>query len=187
LSVGIAWAKSTAPNKVDRAMNVFREMKALYRSGDHEHLKPNVIAYNAVMNACAFCNNVGGGGSTSISLQEQSHAMEMAHSILKEMEQSSNEFNVTPDQVTYGTFLKVCANQLPDCSTRQQIVEVLFKKCVRDGQVGNLVLQQLKTMINEELYMRLIGKPQNADITMEDLPQEWWCNVVEGKGRWKRS
>jgi len=152
-------------------------MKGLYQQGNHDHLKPNVIAYNAVLNACAFSNSNGG-------LVESSHAMEMAHAIFKEMEQSDC---VKPDQITYGTFLKVCANQLPDCSTRQQLVEVLFKKCIRDGQVGNLVLQQLRVMIPDELYVKLLGRSPNSELSVEDLPHEWWCNVVEGKGRRKRS
>lgn len=157
--------------KAERAHNLLREMKQLYKDGN-KHLKPNVVAYNAVINACAF---------SSGELQESSRAIEIAHSIFKEMEESKD---ARPDQVTYGTFLKVCANQMPDCSTRQQLVEVLFKKCSKDGQVGHLVLQQLKAMASEELFKRLVGKRPEEDYSIEDLPQEWCCNVVEGK--WKR-
>jgi hypothetical protein len=170
-------------------MNLFREMKQLYRSGNHEHLKPNVVAYNAVLNACAFCNPAG-----EYCLHQSSRAMEMAHAVLKELDggnngkSKGNEFGVKPDQVTYGTFLKVCANQLPDCSTRQQIVEMIFKKCQRDGQVGNLVLQQLKAMLasDPDLYQKLVGKPIDAEVSMDDLPSTWRRNVVEGKWRRKQ-
>lgn len=147
-------------------------MKSLYEAGN-KHLQPTVVSVNAVMNACAYTSNND--------LQEQNRAIEIAHRMLRELDKSS--FG-GPDQVTYGTFLKVCANQMPDCNSRSQIVDSIFKKCCNDGQVGNLVLQQLKSIANPELYERLVGCSIVDDVRMEDLPSEWWCNVVEG--RWRR-
>jgi hypothetical protein len=66
-------------------------------------------------------------------------------------------------------------------------MEVIFKKCAENGQLGNLVLQQLKSMGPPDLYYNLVGFDINDDVRMEDLPQEWWCNVVEGKLRRRRS
>ena len=126
------------------------------------------------MNACAY---------TSGDVMEQNRAMEIAHAHLKDLE-SADYGN--PDHVTYGTFLKVCANQMPDCSTRQQIMEVVFGQCIRDGQVGNLVLQQMRAMGPGDLYYRLVGRDILEEIQMEDLPAEWWANVVEGKWRRRR-
>jgi len=148
-------------------------MVAAYESGN-TRVRPNVVAVNAVMNACAY---------TSGDVMAQNRAMEIAHKRLRDLENSDYG---SPDQITYGTFLKVCANQMPDCSTRQQIMEVVFKKCVRDGQVGNLVLQQIKVMGPPELYYHLVGRSIDEDIRMEDLPEEYWCNVVEGKWRRRR-
>ena len=145
-----------------------------YEAGNTS-VKPNVVAFNAVINACAYTN-----GDT----EEQNRAMEIAHKQLKLLETSDYG---SPDQVTYGTFLKVCANQMPDCETRQQIITVIFKKCVRDGQVGNLVLQQLKAMGPPSLFLRLTGREIEEDIKMEDLPHEWRGNVVEGKWRRRRN
>ena len=68
-----------------------------------------------------------------------------------------------------------------------EIVEVLFKRCCRDGQVGNFVLQQLKAMSSEDVYEELVGRSIHEHVQMEDLPKDWWCNVVEGKWRRKRS
>lgn len=148
-------------------------MVTAYYSGD-KSLKPNVVAVNAVMNACAY---------TSGDVMEQSRAMEIAHAQLKQLE--SSDYG-TPDQVTYGTYLKVCGNQMPDCSTRQQIMEVIFKKCVNDGQVGNLVLQQLKAMGPPDLYCKLVGRSFEEETRIADLPSDWTCNVVEGKWRRRR-
>lgn len=160
--------------KAERAKNLFRLMKVAFEAGNKK-ARPNVIAVNAVMNACAY---------TSGDVPEQNRAMEIAHTVMKELE--SSDWG-TPDQVTYGTFLKVCKNQMPDCNTRQQIMEVIFRKSVRDGQVGNLVIQQLKAMGPADLYFDLIGFDMYDEIRMEDLPQEWWSNVVEGKKRRRRN
>lgn len=166
-----AWARSQQHGKAERALNLFREMKQLHEAGN-KHLRPNTVAANAVMNACAY---------TSGDVHEQNRAVEIAHTILKELEQSPYG---KPDQVTYGTFLKVCANQMPDCSTRNQVISVVFKKCQKTGQVGNFILQQLKAMASEEIYMMLLGRGIHEDIQIADLPSEWWCNVVEN--RWRR-
>ena len=172
-NIDTAWARSQQPGKAERANNLFRSMVQAYEGGNSS-LRPNVVAVNAVMNACAY---------TSGDVMAQNRAMEIAHKRFRELESSTYG---SPDQVTYGTFLKVCANQMPDCSTRQQIIEVVFKKCVRDGQVGNLVLQQLKAMGPANLYRRLVGREMEDEIRIEDLPSEWWRNVVEGKWRRRR-
>lgn len=150
-------------------------MRALYEKGN-PHVRPNVVAVNAVMNACAY--------TSGDILAEQTRAVEIAHKIMKDFEKSPYG---KPDQVTYGTFLKVCANQMPDSHSREQIVEILFRKCCKDGQVGNLVIQQLKALSSKDLYQKLIGRSFDEDLTIEDLPEEWWCNVVEGKWRRKRN
>ena len=167
-----AWARSTAHGKADRALNLFREMESLYEAGNIK-LRPTVVSYNAVMNACAYTSNSD--------LHEQNRAIEIAHKMLRKLENSPYG---DPDQVTYGTFLKVCAFQMSDCSSRHQIVDSIFKKCCMDGQVGNLVLQQIRTIADEEQYYRLVGRSIDEEIRMEDLPSDWWCNVVEG--RWRR-
>ncbi|VEU33597.1 unnamed protein product [Pseudo-nitzschia multistriata] len=170
-----AFARSNQlTDKAERANNLFRSMMDAYEKDPKmSHLKPNVVAVNAVMNACAY--------TIQGDINEQNRAMEIAHNLLKILEDSDYG---SADQITYGTFLKVCANQMPDCATRQQIMEVIFQNSARDGQVGNLVIQQLRAMGPPELYYRLTGHYIEEDIRMEDLPKEWWVNVVEG--RWRK-
>ena len=151
-------------------------MTELYEAGN-QSVRPNVVAVNAVMNACAYTSDRHG-------VKDQNRAMEIAHMRLKELENSSYG---SPDQITYGTFLKVCANQMPDCDTRRQLIRVLFKKCSQEGQVGNMVLNELRHMGPPDLYEQLVERPIQEDIKMEDLPAEWWCNVVEGKWRRRRN
>jgi len=172
-----AFARSNMlKHKAERANNLFRTMKQSYDSTEGgvnmNHLRPNVVAVNAVMNACAYT-----AGDTI----EQNRAMEIAHKRFKDLEESDYG---APDQITYGTFLKVCANQMPDCATRQQIIEVIFQKSTQDGMFGNLVLSQLRAMGPADLFYRMVGHSIEDEIDPEDLPKEWWCNVVEG--RWRR-
>ena len=175
----VAYARSGLSDKAERASNLYNDMKKLYLAGN-QHVRPNVVAVNAVLNACAFT-------TTGDDIRLQNRVVEIAHSILKELEQSPNVFG-KPDQVTYGTFMKTCANQMPDSHTRQQIVEILFKKCCKDGQVGDLVLQQFRSMASDELFQQLIGRSKSdASLRIEDLPKEWSCNVVEGKWRRRRN
>jgi hypothetical protein len=172
-------------------LNLYKEMKALYNAGNHQHLKPTVVAVNAVMNACAY--------TPTTDMIHSNRAVEIAHLLFKkELEESKTA--LSPDQVTYGTFLKVLANQMPDCQSRKQIVEYLFKSCCRDGQVGNLVLQQLQRVVaSDQEFQELVqvhnnradsgnggggGGSSSMTVRMEDLPNEWTCNVIEG--RWKR-
>ena len=166
-----AYARSAKSDKAERAFNLYQEMKKLYNAGN-KNVRPNVVAVNAVINACAY---------TTGDIRYQNRAVELAHKVLQDLEQSPYG---SPDQVTYGTFLKVCAQQMPDSHTRQQIVEVLFKKCCRDGQVGNLVLQQFQSMASPELFEAILGRRIDEDVSMDDLPVDWRRNVVEG--RWKR-
>ena len=172
ISPTTAYARSAHPDKAERAFNIYKDMKVLYQEGN-ENVRPNVVAGNAVLNACAFASDI----------QHQNRAIEIANAMLKELEQSGR-----PDQVTYGTFMKVCANLMSESPARQQIVEIIFKKCASNGQVGNLVLQQFQSLASPEVYERLTGKSDlNEPLRVEDLPKDWSCNVIEGKWRRRRA
>ncbi len=117
-----------------------------------------------MINACAY---------TTGDLLEQQKAMSIANYAFRELDQSS--FG-KPDQITYGTFFKVCQNQIPPGDTRRQIVDVIFRKCIKDGQLGKFVFDQLKLAANEEHFFSLIGS-ENHDVKWSDVPEDWRCNV----------
>ena len=101
--------------------------------------------------------------------------------MLQELEKSPY---AKADQVTYGTFLKVCENQMPSSDTRRQLVDVVFRKCAKDGQMGKLVVDQLKSILTPEQFEEMVGFSIFDDGKgWKDLPSEWRCNVVEGKKR----
>eukprot|EP00586_Coscinodiscus_wailesii_P020303 CAMPEP_0172502528 /NCGR_PEP_ID=MMETSP1066-20121228/160963_1 /TAXON_ID=671091 /ORGANISM="Coscinodiscus wailesii, Strain CCMP2513" /LENGTH=575 /DNA_ID=CAMNT_0013277823 /DNA_START=136 /DNA_END=1860 /DNA_ORIENTATION=- len=153
-----AWARSHNYAKADRARNILRQMQL-------SPIKPNTIIFNSVMNACAF--TVGDEA-------EQSRAMEIAHETYMELEDSPYG---TPDEITFGTFLKVCSNQMPDNESRQRVVHLVFKKCCNGGMVGDLVLQQVKVLADDNLFWTLMDTHVNhknrKDVTIADLPREW--------------
>jgi len=171
-----AWARSHTLHKAEKAREIFKYMECLYEEDlKQEHnshnrrktsvYKPNVIIFNSVMNACAF---------TIGDEMEQKRSMEIAHEMFKELE--NGPFG-NPDQVTYGTFLKVCANQMPEGDARMSVIELVFKKCCRDGQVGDLVLRQIQSMAGKEMFNDMMGKEGVESV--RDLPYKWWCNVRE--------
>lgn len=163
------YARSHAFGKAKSAHELFLHMKELYDKSGKKSLRPNNVVYNSVMNACAF--SVG-------DLEEQSQALEIANSMLVGLRESKYG---KPDQVTYGTYLKVVNNQMPPSKARDQVVDTVFRKCAKDGMVGELVLRQLREMGMEDVYEKLVGKSFWGDFNLSELPTEWTCNVIEGK------
>jgi len=166
-----AWGRSFEYSKAVKAFALYREMLTLYKDGDSS-LRPNVIIFNSVMNACAY---------TIGDPPEQRQAMEIANIILKELEEASY---AEADQITYGTFLKVCQTQMPQSDTRRQLVELIFKKCKKEGQMGQFVLDQMRAVATRTQIDEILGS--YADIKdSADLPSDWTRNLVVGK-RYRR-
>jgi len=159
-----AWARSFEDGKAKKALQLYQEMVNLYKKGD-KSLRPNVVIFNSVLNACAY--SIGDDS-------EQRNALEIASAMMKELEKSSYG---KADHITYGTFLKVCENELPQSEQRSRLVDIIFRKCVRDGQVGQFVLDQMRAMATRSELEELVGAHQS----WKDLPDDWTCNVIEGK------
>lgn len=169
------YARSNMFGKARSAYDLFLHMKELYDTSGKSTLRPNNVVYNSVLNACAF--SVG-------DLEEQSQAMEIANAMLVGLDESPYG---KPDQVTYGTYLKVINNQMPPSEARDKVGDKIFRKCANDGMVGEMVIRQMREMGMEETYESLVGKSFWGEFNMSDLPSEWTCNVIEGKRmrRWQ--
>jgi hypothetical protein len=165
-----AFARSNMFGKAESAYDVYLYMKEMYAATGNTKLQPNNIIYNSVLNACAF---------TMGDIEEQTRAMDIANSMLMELDDSPYG---KPDHVTYGTYLKVITNQMEPSKARDQIVETIFRKCARDGMVGGMVLRQLREMgMADEAYENLVGISIWDAPSLSELPNSWTCNVIEGK------
>ena len=143
----------------------------LYKSGQIE-VRPSEITYTAVLNSCAF--------PVARDSRSRRKALDTAMFTLAEVQ--SSEY-CSPNEATYGTFIRACANLLhDDDKLRRDIIEKAFKQCCKDGQVGDLVLSFLRRAAPADLYEELLADISSGTlITAEDLPREWRCNVSDGQ------
>jgi pentatricopeptide repeat protein len=154
------YARSDDPAKAIHAQGILHRMKDDYARGNEE-ARPSVVTYNALLNACEFSH-----GDES----DMEHAFEVACETLDEVRSSDY---LTPDDITYGTFLGVISKLMPNSDTRNELVELVFKRCCVDGQLGPVVLKKLKDAASVSRYKKLLG-----DAKEESLPFKWTCNVV---------
>lgn len=180
-----AVSRSQCEDKAQKALRILREMDSLYRSGEkqNEDVRPNEITYTCVLNSCAYSNS---------SQYSKKKALDTAIFTLEELMASPYG---RPNHVTYGMFLTCCANLIPsnDERRRNRVVEPVFLQCCKDGQVNELVLNQLRLAAPADLYEKLLGTAvQRGDgtskrVRIEDLPPEWRCNVRNEKWKGRRS
>lgn len=175
-----AISKSKDERKAQKALRVLRRMDKLYQAGNKE-ARPNEITYTAVLNSCAFA-----AGDPSI----RRKALDTAIFTLEELQKSRYG---QPNQITYGTFIKACANLLPDDDEfRRNVIKRAFLQCCQDGQVGDMVLRQIRRAAPADLMEELLSDileqtSRGTVISVNDLPLEWRCNVERVKQRqWKR-
>ena len=163
-------SKSQAEGKAQKALRILRKMDKLYRAGRNEDACPNEFSYTSVLNSCAFAVEVDARG--------RSRALDTAIFTLKELK---NSHYGDPNHITYGTYFKACANLLSiDDERRRVCVEPVFLQCIRDGQCGEIVLTHLRDAAPTDLYEKLLGEFIVSDaISVQDIPLEWRCNVVE--------
>ncbi|KAL7489053.1 hypothetical protein ACHAW6_014638 [Cyclotella cf. meneghiniana] len=167
-----AYARSLNYGKADSAYQLFLRMNKLYDLSGHESLRPNNIVFNSVLNACAF---------TIGDMDEQCRAIEIANAVFTAMRASQH---CNPDEVTYGTYLKVIANQMPPGKQRDKVLRAIFEKAAQDGMVGSLVLRQLKdARLDRVGCEKLFGKQCMDDMCLEDMPSSWTRNVTGGSGQ----
>jgi hypothetical protein len=163
-----AISKSKDARKAQRALRVLRMMDILYRSGKIE-ISPSVITYTAVLNSCAF----------PVARDSRSRRKALDTALFTLAEVQSSEY-CRPNEATYGTFIRACANLLhDDDNLRREIIEKAFKQCCEDGQVGDQVLGFLRKAAPADLYEELLADFVSSGnvISAEDLPAKWRCNV----------
>jgi len=151
------YARSSLPLKAKRA-------QAVLLNAIEKGVRPTTITYNAVLNACAYTN--------STDLKEKEEAFTVACLVFDDVRKSSK-----PNHVTYGTFLDVIIKLMPKSDARNDIAELVFKRCCKDGQVSQLVLRKLKAAVPLSLYRQMLGGDAE-----DQLPRKWTANVRERRG-----
>lgn len=181
-SVIQCYSVSNEKGKAKKAKQLLEQMKKV-------HITPNVYTYTAVVSACA--------SSTFTNEQEREEILQIAHSAFKELENPDNKCGY-PNHVTYSTFLKACANLLPQQDKKDKVSGVIFQKCVRSGQLDGTVFSQLRQIMSKDVLTRFIEEELQAidttdvdlecdnieDISVKDLPHEWRSNVKDS--RWTK-
>jgi hypothetical protein len=156
-----AWARSRESDKAIRAQAILRRMEA--QSERTPMISPHAVyCYNSVLNACAYTNG---------DEEDLEEAFKVACITFDELRVSRH---YKPSHVTYGTMLGVCTSLMPKGETRNNLVEALFQRCIKDGQVGDMVIQRLGDAAPENLYQKLLNGQSAVN-----LPQSWSCNVRE--------
>jgi hypothetical protein len=153
-------------------------MDKLYQAGNKE-ARPNEVTYTAVLNSCAF--------PSVLDPKARRRMLDVAMFTLEELQRSRYGH---PNQITYGTFIKACANLLPDDEDlRRVVLKQVFEQCCQDGQVGEMVLSHLRRAAPPDLYRELLAVAgvEASTISVRDLPQQWRCNLPSEKKRKARS
>ena len=156
-----SFARSKEMDKAVKAVSLLQRMEEQYRQGNGA-ARPNIIAYNAVLNACAYTP----GDAEAIET-----AFKIACLVFDEVRTSCH---VKPTHVTYGTFLSVCANLMPQSEVRDNLVEATFKRCARDGLVSNMVWRNLKNAASPMLLSNFLEQAGGQDAN--------WSRNVEREG-----
>jgi hypothetical protein len=134
--------------------------------------KPDVYGFTSVLTACAS------------ETKEKMKAFQVAQATFQELCESQDYGR--PNHVTYGTMMKCCARLLPQTSPlRRRWVELVMKKAIDAGCVGELVMGRFREAATPDLFREIM-----EGVDKKNLPDSWTRNVDEkreGKKRWRKS
>jgi hypothetical protein len=154
-----AWGYSRELNKSRRAYELLLQLRKEYRkSGQKPSLKPNVVAYTAVINACA--------------MTMETDALAIAQLVMEEMRYDSFD---KPTFMTYAAFLHVLGSSVPFSDQRRHLLaQQIMEQAINDGQVGCIVLEKLYTA-SASVYKEMVEIDREG---VAHIPPEWSRNVV---------
>lgn len=155
------YARSNVPLKAKRAQAVLHSMT---KEGSRA-IRPTVVTYNALLNACEYTN--------STDLMEKEEAFTVACLTFDEIRKLPD---IDPSHITYGSFLGSVTALMPRSDARNEIAELVFKRCCKDGQVSQYVLRKLSAAVSLSRYRQMLGGNKE-----DTLPRRWTANVRERK------
>lgn len=158
-------AKSKQFGKAEKALMVLNRMTDLFKSGVGNNARPNVHAFTAVINACAYTF----GENT-----EKRKALDIATAVFKRIPEYTQ-----PNEITYSTYLKACMNLIPIGTARDSAISAVFRHCCEHGHVGMKVLALIEKSLSSDQIEKLLKCKMhyNGSIEQSVLPQQWSRNV----------
>jgi hypothetical protein len=131
-------------------------------------IKPSVITFSTVMNACAHTK-----GTT----EECSEAFQIARSCMKEV--LSKKYG-QPNNIVFGTFLFSCTKLVKAGTERDRLIASVFKECCKLGLVDEKTYLNVKRALSRDSWELLVhdtNKPRVRNMTFNEIPEEWRINV----------
>lgn len=164
-SVITAYGRSNAANKAPQALKILERMIRARELGNMGAIT-TTHSFNAALNACAFVID---------DRERRVEAFDIAMQIYDMLKEKA-----VADHTTYGTLLRIFATLLEPTDTRRpELVGEFFKKACSTGNVGRLVLTQLKFAATSDQFEKLTGLKIEDRINVNDLPRSWTRNVRE--------
>jgi hypothetical protein len=160
-----AYGRSDYKDKAPKALELLQRMVRAFEQGN-DAAKPTVHSFNAGLNACAFVKG---------DAKQKSEAFSITMDIFSLLHKWGEA-----DHTTYGTILRACACLLPLTDKRRvQTVDDIFQKAATQGQVGRLVMAQMKFAATPQQHLRLTGQDYTERTITQNLPRAWTRHVRE--------
>jgi hypothetical protein len=144
-------------------MNILRRMKSV-------SLRPMIVTYNNIINACAFSCHPD---------DDPSVVLRIALEALQEAQTTCGA-----NFITYGTCLRAIANFEKDRIERWRLTRDIFQQCCRDGQLTTSVMKQLRVSVSAAQYTMILSEA--VDRKTGRLRHEFTKNATsnfQGQGR----
>uniref|UniRef100_A0A7S2XTP4 Pentacotripeptide-repeat region of PRORP domain-containing protein n=1 Tax=Attheya septentrionalis TaxID=420275 RepID=A0A7S2XTP4_9STRA len=181
------WARSSAPNKSQRAFQLYCTMNEMYTNGTNTLVQPDTITINTVLTA--FCNEYVSTDDTMDEALKRQQLVTLAV-------QAFEDIHGRPDHLTYGNMLGAITNILSSqddyvhnqlSSLRLSLAESTFWQCCRAGQVSSFVLTNLAKAVPADKLREMLGFEEDQDdlilnkdgsikmnaFDISRLPSEW--------------
>lgn len=162
-----AWSHSEEHFKSRRAYEILCHMRERYEQTKREELKPNVVAYTAVLNACAL----------PVGKLERENALSIALLVMEELRIYGHD---RPNFLTYAAFFHVLGSTIQPGTRRDDLALKYFREAKAHGQVGFIVLEKLHTA-SPSTYSAIAEKITEQDEhgnNVVSIPYCWGKHVV---------
>ena len=79
---------------------------------------------------------------------------------------------IRPNHISFANFLDVVSKLMPQGDLHDELIGNIFRGCIREGVVSNLVIRRLRGATSADLFKSLLG-----DANARSLPQHWTRNL----------